>query len=529
VTERVSVDSSGTEGDSPSNAPTLSADGLLVAFDSIASNLVSGDANRRRDCFVRDRVGATTQRVSVTSSGGEADDDSRAAVISADGTTVAFVSLARNLASNDTLHADVFVRDLAGGITELVSVDSSGTAGNDHSGYYYNGYFEYYYPPRLSSDGRIVAFRSLASNLVAGDTNSCCDVFVHDRATGITERVSVDSAGVEIATGGDLPSISADGNLVAFQSGDIFVHDRTTGITERVSVDSSGAKANNLSQMASISGDGRFVAFESYASNLVAGDTNGKLDVFVHDRSTGITERVSVATSGAQADSNCLAPSIASDGNLVAFSSRSSTLVSGDQNGWGDIFVHDRTTGITERVSVDSAGGEADGESSVPSISADGHTVAFESWAMNLVPGDTNSVDDAFVHDRCITPASWSNYDAGFPGTLGIPSFTARSNPLLGSHLTLDVTNSRGSATLGFLLVGFQRASLHTNRGGDLLLLPDVVKAIALPATGASFDGDIPQQDSNCGVALDLQVVEYDPGAAQAVSFTPGLELILGR
>jgi len=544
VTERVSVDSSGTQGNMESMRPTPSADGLLVAFDSIATNLVSGDTNKLRDCFVRDRIGATTQRISVSSSGVQANGDSAVAVISADGTTVAFVSPASTLTSNDGVYADVFVRDLANGVTEVVSLSSTGAGGNGHSGYDINGLggFVNWYAPSLSSDGRFVAFRSLATNLVTGDSNSACDVFVRDRATGVTERVSVDSSGLQATGRSDLASISADGSLVAFQSDasnlvagdtnnrtDVFVHDRTTGVTERISVDSSGAEGNDTSGAPAISGDGRFVAFESLATNLVAGDTNGQVDVFVHDRSTGTTERVSVATSGAQADQDCLDPSTSSDGNLVAFGSLSALLVGGDQNGQADVFVHDRTTGITERVSVDSAGDEGDLGSLVPLISADGHTVAFYSLATNLVPGDTNNYYDAFVHDRCIAPASWSNYGAGFPGTLGIPPLTSRSNPLLGSNLTLDVGNSWGQTTVGLLFVGLQRANLPSSWGGDLLLVPSLTLLIAPPASGDSFSGVVPPQETNCGVAVDLQVVEVDPGAAHGVSFTPGLELLLGR
>src|SRR5439155_932379 len=191
-----------------------------------------------------------------------------------------------------------------GQATTRVSVDSSGAEGNDES-----------YGSSISADGQIVAFESMASNLVAGDTNSYADVFVHDRSTGLTERVSVDSSGAEGNSGSYDPSISADGQIVVFQSYasnlvagdtngvfDIFVHDRSTGLTERVSVDSSGAEGNGYSADSSISADGQIVAFESMAKNLVAGDTNATYDVFVHDRSTGRTERVSVDSSGAEAN-----------------------------------------------------------------------------------------------------------------------------------------------------------------------------------------------------------------------------------
>ncbi len=196
-----------------------------------------------------------------------------------------------------------------------------------------------------------MAFQSFATNLVSGDTNGQLDVFVHDRQSGATERVSVDSG-------------------------------------------------NNGSYAYSISADGRCVAFSSDANNLVSGDTNGDSDVFVHDRQSGATERVSVDSAGAQGNLDSNSPSISADGRYVAFWGWASNLVSGDTNATADVFVHDRQNGATERVSVKSAGAQGNGRSDDPSISADGRCVAFHSWATNLVSGDTNATEDVFVRDR---------------------------------------------------------------------------------------------------------------------------------
>ena len=191
--------------------------------------------------------------------------------------------------------------------------------------------------------------------------------------------------------------------------------------TERVSVDSAGIQANgkssNGSSIATISADGRFVAFDSWATNLVAGDTNELRDVFVHDRQTGTTERVSVASDGTQANGGGGWPAISADGRFVAFYSGASNLVPGDTNGWEDAFVHDRQTGITERVSVASDGTQGNSWSKSPAISADGRIVAFISDATNLVPGDTNGVDDIFVHDRGApaTVTTTVNFDSPAP------------------------------------------------------------------------------------------------------------------
>ena len=273
----------------------------------------------------------------------------------------------------------------------------------------------------ISGDGRVVAFESAAVNLVAGDTNTLVDVFVYDRFTRTTSRVSVATGGTQAAggaSGGSGIALSGNGQIVAFTStatnlvagdsngiADVFVHDRATGITTRVSVASDGAQGQGVGarRRPSLSADGRFVAFDSEMTNLVPGDTNAKSDVFVHDRVTGQTTRVSVATGGAQATGDFLGslkPSLSADGRFVAFVSDALNLVSGDTNNFLDAFVHDRATGVTTRVSVQSGGGQAGGGDSFNvAISADGRYAAFDSEA-NVVPGDTNGDRDVFVHDR---------------------------------------------------------------------------------------------------------------------------------
>src|SRR5262249_17024570 len=147
---------------------------------------------------------------------------------------------------------------------------------------------------------------------------------------------------------------------------DVFVHDLQTGVTERVSLESSGNQGNDLSLYPSLSSDGRFVTFRSLATNLVAGDGNGAMDSVVRDRTTKTTDRASVDSSGGEANSdsyNALAGAISADGSVVTFYSDASNLVAGDTNGVWDVFVHDRNSGLTTRVSVDSSGAEADGQS----------------------------------------------------------------------------------------------------------------------------------------------------------------------
>jgi Tol biopolymer transport system component len=286
-----------------------------------------------------------------------------------------------------------------------------------------NGWSRY---PSISADGRYVAFQSTASNLVIGDDNGVEDIFVHDILTGDTTRVSVASDGTQGNQWSDQAAISPDGLYVAFRSyasnlvqgdvnnfcdtdqdnifddncQDIFLHNRLTGEAIMVSVASDGSLGNNWSGWPSVSANGRFVAFKSWAEDLVENDTNGSADIFVHDTLTGETTRVSVTSSGTEGDCYSDFPSISTDGRFVAFESCASNLVTGDTNGRFDVFVHDRFTGRINRVSITSDGMQADSDSERAHICADGRYVAFDAYATNLVPGDTNAVLDVFMHDR---------------------------------------------------------------------------------------------------------------------------------
>lgn len=404
-TVRVSVADGGGQSDRPSLDPQISANGRYVAFFSTASNLVPGDTNDTWDVFVRDRRAGTTRRVSVSSTGAQADGQAHSnARISADGRYVAFPSYATNLVPGDTNdNSDVFVRDLSTGQTSRVSVSSGGAQANGFSSF----------SLALSADGRYVLFDSEADNLVPGDTNGLRDVFLHDRRTGRTSRVSVSSGGGQADHIRESPSISADGRYVAFDSfagnlvpgdtngfSDVFVLDRRTGRTTLVSRTPAGAPSLYNSFYPTLSADGRFVSFQSESPDVVPGDTNDMADVFVHDRRTGRTSRVSVSSAGVQANDHCNVSSISADGRYVVFSSPATTLVPRDGNGSEDVFVRDRLRQTTTRVSVASSGRPANAWSSQPSISADGRLIAFASEADNLVPGDTNAAPDVFLHIR---------------------------------------------------------------------------------------------------------------------------------
>ena len=401
-TTRMSIAGGGAQADGRSFVPAISSDGRFSTFYSDASNLVPGDANRARDVFVRDRQTGETTRVSVDSAGAEANDDSFEPAISADGRFVAFSSSATNLVAGDSNEVnDVFVRDRQANTTTRVSIGLAGANANGGSD-----------SPSISGDGRRVAFTSAATNLVDGDTNNQRDAFVFDRQTGVTTRASLSFTGEQPILDSFTPELSADGRFLAFTSfasnlvtfddnegSDVFVRDLQANTTTRVSEYTGGFQVDGDSQRPSISADGRYVAFDSDAWNLVWGDTNDVFDVFVHDRLTGVTTRVSVDDSGLQSDGSSFRPTLSGDGRYVAYYSEASNLVSGDTNGAADVILFDRRSGATRRVSVAGGGGEANGDSERPALSGSGRLVIFESDASNLVSGDTNQFTDVFVHD----------------------------------------------------------------------------------------------------------------------------------
>lgn len=310
--------------------------------------------------------------------------------------------------------------------TILVSRSSEGEQGRDFSTF-----------PSISDDGRFIAFMSKADNLVPGDTNGELDVFVHDRETRQTTRVSVASDGSE-ANGGmgwTVDSISGNGRFVVFSSSadnlvsgdnnraeDVFVHDRESGETNRISVTGNGAETNGNSYSPGISGNGRYVTFESGADNLVAGDTNGLFDVFLLDRETGLIRRVNVASDGSEAEvlnhdwswiwwyNN----PVSNDGRYVAFTSWSGNLVPGDTNAVEDVFIHDLETGQTERVSFTRDSRQSSHSSLLIDMSDDGRYVAFFSAAGRNGPEDDPEPSGLYVHDRGTGLTSHLPYGSGW-------------------------------------------------------------------------------------------------------------------
>jgi len=297
------------------------------------------------------------------------------------------------LLPEDTNNAyDVYLQDLQDSSLTWIS------AGGNRSSFYAS----------ISADGNCIAYASDATNLVAGDTNGRRDIFLHDRAAGTTVRVSNAQGGAQSTGTANFPVISADGCMIAFVSNgalleaktshalDVFLHDAQTGTTTLLTPGLTGTGSNAACSALSMSGDARFVAFVSAASNLVAHDTNGAPDIFLLDRSTGVTERVSVGPGGVQSAGPSSQPSVSDDGRYVAFDSAAKNLVEGDTNSRRDVFVRDRLEGTTTRFSVASDGSQGNGDSFQPTLSRTGHYLAFSSKASNLVSGDANGVGDVF-------------------------------------------------------------------------------------------------------------------------------------
>lgn len=328
---------------------SLSANGRYVAFSSNNDNLVEGDTNGTYDVFVYDLRDNAMIRVSVSSEGIQGNGESVSPKIKGNGRFVVFESEAANLDHSDCNdNVDVFRHDVKTGETSLVSCNGDGEPGNDDSGC-----------PSITPDGKFVSFTSRATNLVPNDTNNLKDVFVKNMETGAVERVSVAGDGSQ---------------AMAFD-------------------------AMNASDDTSISSDGRFVVFSSAAYNLVENDDNNMVDVFLHDRQTGNTTRVSVGSKGEEGNSYSHSPVISGNGEYVTYDACASNLVPGDTNKTFDIFLYEVKTGKTTLISRSSGGVISNGESQCPVIDETGKHIAYSSLATNLTP-EREGILNIYVYDR---------------------------------------------------------------------------------------------------------------------------------
>jgi Tol biopolymer transport system component len=378
----------------------LSDDGTLVAFASAASNLVAGDTNDQRDIFVRDLVQGTTQRISLGAGGAQADCRSRAPRISRNGRYVVFQSCAGLLPVDTNAEDDIYVFDRQSGTLALASIADGGAVANGRST-----------DPSVANDGTVV-FGSCASNLVDGDTNGVCDAFVR-APNGVVLRIAPPL--VQPNNGSGAVRISASGRLVAFSSlatnlvgndtnnqRDIFVFDRQTDAVERVNVGPLGLQANAASNAPEFAGEGRFVTFTSAASNLNGPAlASGVVGLFVRDRQNNTTTLLSRSADGSTAFNGNTLPThrMSDDGTLVGFCTTASNAFPAPSNTVRTRCVRrNNQTGVLTLVSAGLGGADPDNNSTALAMSANGATVVFDSFAPNLVASDANGrVPDLFV------------------------------------------------------------------------------------------------------------------------------------
>jgi hypothetical protein len=354
---------------------------------------------------------------------------------------------------------------------------------------------------------------------VNGDGNALSDIFLRDRASGSTTRVSVSTAGADSDGDSINPAISADGRFVAFESAatnlvlgdtnnliDVFVRDVQAGTTTRVSVGPGGVQGNDFSTRPSLSASGRYVAFESWATNLVLGDANAFLDIFVRDLQTGTTTLVSRDSSGAQANNLSTGCALSADGTHVVFESWASNLVAGDTNTVPDIFLRDIVAGTTLRASVSSDGVEADGMSGgVVSISSTGRYVSFWSQATNLVPVDDNGVfEDIFVRDSAAVPLIYCTAKTNSLGC--VPMIGSSGTPSAASSSGFSVRGSNvRNQKQGLLFYGVTAQTALSFQGGTLCVRAPIRRTVLVSSGG----NPLPANDCSGVYSIDMNAFAH--------------------
>lgn len=398
-----------------SSRPVLSANGRYVAFSSLATNLVPGDTN-----------GPILPPVACQ--------------------IYSNFPVCEDLGRDAVRGQDVFVRDRDARHTIRVSVASDGSQAQ---GVHWGSY-----EPVISWDGQRIAFTSDATGILDNDdTGGSPVVYVHDLGTRETFAASITDDGAP--AWGSSPAISGNGRWVAYEgflNEGIYLTDLANHTTALISVASNGTPANRSSLGPTLSRDGRYIAFASFADNLVPNDTNDEADIFVHDRLTGTTERVSINSNEQQADVGSQDASISGDGRIIAFNSWATNFNSADTNNSVDVYTRDRLTGTTQMISINTAGEQANGTTVLDldghrqAISANGRYIAMKSYASNLAPGTNGVTAEAYVHDRH-TGETWlaSRSSAGEPshGLAGGVTISAD-----GAHVAFSALPATGPGSI---------------------------------------------------------------------------------
>ncbi|BAY22229.1 hypothetical protein NIES2100_19920 [Calothrix sp. NIES-2100] len=459
------------QNNSPQNQRNLSPLGFTEEPSDNLQLLSTLEAFALTDSAVKASVNQSDSLLAITQGNG----DSTTPLPNSDGLFLAFTSAAYDLVAGDTNGvSDVFIRNSQTNTLERISLSDDETQANGKSEVF-----------AISDDGRYVVFASDASNLVDNDTNDVRDIFIRDTQTASTRRISIANDGNQADGVSNLAAISGDGRYVVFSSiasnlvqgdtngaVDVFLRDLQAETTELISVANEGIQSNSdsLSPDAAISADGRYVVFYSYASNLVANDTNEVGDIFLRDRQTGTTKRISIGINGTEANEISLSPSISADGHYVVFSSLASNLVSGDTNETGDIFVYDLQAETLERVSLTSDETELDSNSSRPSISANGRYVVFQSLASYLGVDNPDSYNNIYLRDR-------------------LTGETKLVSPSLNSETRADSINpsiSGDGSYIGFQSTANNLVAGATNASSNIYVYKPVISENSEPVTEAN-------------------------------------------
>ncbi len=408
TTRLISVNLSGTGGGTGNSWPQgISTNGQYVLFESVASDLVANDTNNASDVFVRDLLNGTTMAASTSLYGGTANGVSRNSVMTSDGRYVAFVSAATNLVAGDTNKiTDVFVRDLLSSTTMLVSVGATSTNSTVLTSSSES--------PVITPDGRYVAFSSTATNLIPGVTTAG-EIYIRDLTTAQTKRASINARSTAYSLLGTsnvvsyCPSISSDGNFVAFETASNPPSFDVNGLILRQNMQTSGtdivsANANVTSAPLgdfyplNMTPDGRFIAF---VANVAGNSPTMNTAIYLWDAQTGTNTLVSVnRDSGLVSDGICSSPLVSSNGQFVAFVGSGTNLVTNSLAGEFHVYVRDQQAGVTKLVDGDTNGvGVGVSPATFPDLSADGQFVVFDCVSGNLVPSDRNHAEDVFVRD----------------------------------------------------------------------------------------------------------------------------------
>ncbi|MAW59254.1 MAG: hypothetical protein CMJ94_00305 [Planctomycetes bacterium] len=447
-TERVSLTDGGGLANKLSELPRVSGDGQRVAFVTYADNLVAGDTNSARDVYLRDRAAGSTQRISLSTSGEQSNNDSYVAGLSADGRYVLFSTRSAKMHPDGNTRNHFYLRDTLNGTTTRTTETSLGAAANQDCRHGF-----------LSAQADWVVFSTISTNLPGGAGNSRDDVYIRNLNTGVTEWISSTSTGGEPNSHCRYPSVSADG---------------------------------------------RWVVFQSAATNLVPGDTNGVSDIFLRDRQTGSITRISQRWDGSEAARECLSPRISEDGNTIVYQTTDPSIVPGDNNNAGDVFAYSRVTGLTQNVNLGSGGVFGNDSASDASISADGNRIAFASCSSNLIGGTTMLNGGLFVHTR--TPVTSDPIQLTGPTQAAsgdsVSFYWSNGTPFATEWFSYSLSNAGRNQyghnfDLGLPVQVLFQSTLDAN-GGDLIdaVIPAVAAGRTFYLEVVAYDG-ITIQDSN--------------------------------